>query len=422
MATTSQTAVARRDAQEMEQRRSRADEIREVFENRAGQFAGILPPQIPPERFVRIAVWAIQRDKKLLACTNASLFDSCLRAAHDGLLPDGREGAIVPYGDNEDGQKKSDVAVWMPMIEGLRKRVRNSGALKDWNVEVVQEGDAFSIRLGDDPHIMHEPSMTGGRTRPVIGAYSIATYPDGSKSREFMNIDQIEDVRRATSKAKKGPWSNAVFYPEMCRKTVGRLHFKQLPKSSDLDDIMRREDEQYDALDAGRTPSLEAMKTRTVTGTKAALDHFASDAQPDTAADGSATDRGDGEKASADAGQQHQDTRTTTNSAASTSAAKTNGQASNAVRSEAVTEEGAKTDSAAWDLSRVPTTESEYLMLAAAKADAAEESGLLREWWGSAEQRKLRNTANVTKVGFEKGQKIIDARCEALDADDNGEG
>uniref|UniRef100_UPI00195373C4 recombinase RecT n=1 Tax=Klebsiella aerogenes TaxID=548 RepID=UPI00195373C4 len=45
-----------------------------------------------------------------------------------GLLPDGREGAIVEF---------SGKAQWMPMIGGLRKKVRNSGEIATWEAHVV---------------------------------------------------------------------------------------------------------------------------------------------------------------------------------------------------------------------------------------------------------------------------------------------
>src|SRR5262249_1552075 len=128
---------------------------------------------------------------------------------------------------------------------GIRKKVRNSGALADWNVQVVQDGDFFAYQLGDNPFIHHKPSLVGGRTRKVIAAYSIATYPDGTISREVMNADHLEDIRKK-SRPKKGPWSDPVFVPEMCRKTVARLHSKQLPMSTDLDRVMHRDDPLYD--------------------------------------------------------------------------------------------------------------------------------------------------------------------------------
>jgi recombination protein RecT len=239
------------------------------------QFKFALPAHIPVERFMRVVVTAVQREPKLRKCTKQSFFNACMQAANDGLLPDGREGAIVPFGEDEGGGKKSDIATWMPMIFGIRKKVRNAGVLSDWNVQVVQQGDQFDFELGDEPYIKHKPSPTGGRARPVLFAYSIATYPDGTKSREVMNIDQIRDIEKL-AKAKRGPWSNPIFFPEMARKTVAKLHAKQLPMSTDLDRLLHRDDALYDftgAADQRAKP--EAIKRPA--SVAAALNSFADD-------------------------------------------------------------------------------------------------------------------------------------------------
>jgi recombination protein RecT len=72
---------------------------------------------------------------------------------------------------------------------------------------------------------------------------------DGSKSREVMSIEEVEGVR-GKSQALNGPWKDPVFYPEMVRKTVARRHSKVLPMSSDLDDLIRRDDALYDLAGA----------------------------------------------------------------------------------------------------------------------------------------------------------------------------
>lgn len=212
-------------------------QIQEDFTKREQLLAAALPAHMPPERFIRVVMTAVQNDTKLQRCTRTSLFNAAMKAAQDGLLPDKREGAIVSY---------KDQAQWMPMVLGLRKKARNSGVLADWQAHVVHEGDEFDYQLGDEPFIYHKPQLFGGRDRPVVAAYSVATFKDGTKSREVMTIDEIEDVRKRYARSKDGPWSDPIAYPEMCRKTVARLHAKSLPMSSDLDDLVRRDDELYD--------------------------------------------------------------------------------------------------------------------------------------------------------------------------------
>jgi len=204
----------------------------------ADKLRHILPSHIPAERFANVVRTAINNNPSLMRCTKQSLWNACMKAAQDGLLPDSREGAIVPYGENEDGNKKPDIATWMPMIAGIRKKARNSGEIKDWYVEIVYDGDIFDYQKGDDPRLVHKPCRPSLRNpaglahHGIVAAYSIAVLSDGYKTApEVMWIEDIEAIR-AKSKAKKGPWSDAAFYPEMCKKVVARRHAKSLPRHS----------------------------------------------------------------------------------------------------------------------------------------------------------------------------------------------
>lgn len=215
------------------------DEARHQLQIMEGQFKAALPAHIPVERFARVVMTALQNSPLLLKCERRSLWNAAMKAAQDGLLPDGREGAMAPYKDKRGNFQ----AQWMPMILGLRKKARNSGEIATWDAHCVYENDEFAFELGDEPFIRHKPAL--GDRGKIIAAYSIAVLKDGSKSREVMSIKEIEGVR-LKSKAQKGPWDDAVFYPEMVRKTVARRHSKMLPMSSDLDDLIRRDDDLYD--------------------------------------------------------------------------------------------------------------------------------------------------------------------------------
>jgi len=353
-------------------------EFRSSLDKMDEQFKAALPPHIPTARFKRVVVTAVQNNPRLLRCTKQSLFNACVRAAQDGLLPDGREGAIVPY--ESEGEQ---TAQWLPMVAGIRKKVRNSGLLSDWNVQVVQEGDAFEFELGDNPFIRHKPAARGGRARKVLAAYSIATYPDGTKSREVMNVDQIEDVRKK-SRAKKGPWHDPIFYAEMCRKTVAKLHAKQLPQSTDLDTLMRRDDELYDFRGQSDRAGGDEQQRKRLESTTAMLDHFANE---DAGATPSIT------AASSETSQTH-----TAESKASPAAESGNSDPT----------ESAKQSPAA------PQNFDQYAELVEATCAAATSAAELRQWFDTSAQRKLRNSCNIVASEKAKLDQIINARLAEL--------
>lgn len=207
------------------------------------ELGGILPKHLDVDLFLRILYTAVQLNPKLLEAPRRQLWLAAMMAAQDGLLPDGKEGAIVPrYG--KDGIS----LVWQPMIAGIRKRARQSGEIEDWRVEAVFENDEFHRELGDNPRITHVPPRLGTDRGEMIGCYSICTLKGGFLNREVMDREEIERLRDRSDaykafkadKIKSTPW--ATDFIEMGKKTVARRHSKQLPLSRDLFRIVNRDD------------------------------------------------------------------------------------------------------------------------------------------------------------------------------------
>lgn len=226
--------------------------LHEDIEQRTEQFKAALPAHIPVERFKRVLLTALQGNPDLVNADRRTLFTSAVKAAQDGLLPDGREGALVVYNTKSKlgGQEQWIKAVqWLPMIAGIRKKVRNSGEITTWNAHVVYDKDEFDYQLGMDDRLHHKPNIREDRGEP-IAAYSIAKLKSGETSFEVMSAAEIIAVWSKSSKNKDkqgnptGPWKDHA--PEMWRKTVAKRHAKVLPMSTDLDDLMRRDDDLYD--------------------------------------------------------------------------------------------------------------------------------------------------------------------------------
>jgi recombination protein RecT len=359
------------------------DQFRRELDRMGPQFANALPAHIPVERFNRVVMTAIQNSPVLLKCTRQSLFNACMKAAADGLLPDGREGVIIPFGESEDGQKKSDQAGWLPMIAGIRKKARNSGELTDLYAHCVHQGDVFDIQLGDDPHVQHKPSLNGGRKRPIIGAYSIAVFKDGTKSHAWMNIDEIEDVHKRYSRSKRGPWSDPIAYPEMCVKTVVKKHAKSLPMSSDLDTVLRRDDELYE-FKAARERGNEVTR-RQPRNAMAALEQFASEG--DGASSNLSIENGDSRDAPLSDGADFADPRPGDETVIEAVSERTAADAIGVLLGETA--------------KHPPGNLDEFRLLVRGLVDLARTGEVdavekLRVWWTSAAARGLRNRAGLT--------------------------
>jgi recombination protein RecT len=244
------------------------NELRNALKEREPQIGEFLKASgIPVERFLQSLYSALRNNPGLMRCTLASLVNAALKAAEDQLMPDGNEGAIVPYREGDSGDQ---IARWLPMIGGIYKKVLQHPEIKSWDCDVVQDGDSFDYSKGTTPFLHHKKSETGGRKRPVKWAYSVAHFKNGGTSIEVMNVDEIEDVR-SKSKAKHSPWHDPIFYGEMCRKTVAKLHSKKLPKTGALELVLAREEDMYDL-----TPGRAANPRQLPGSAKDALDEFAS--------------------------------------------------------------------------------------------------------------------------------------------------
>lgn len=211
--------------------------MRGTLSRMSGEFRAALPPQIPVEKFIRTTLTAIQMQPDLLGTDRRSLLGACMKAAQDGLIPDGREAALVIYRTKE-GPKTQ----YMPMVGGILKKIRNSGELASISANVVYERDLFDYELGDSEAIKHKPFLSADRGQP-IAVYAIARTKDGAVYREVMSVSDVEKVRSASRASAAGPWVQ--WWDEMARKTVIRRIAKRLPSSADVDAVLESDNETF---------------------------------------------------------------------------------------------------------------------------------------------------------------------------------
>lgn len=212
----------------------RAVGIRADVQRMEKQFALALPEHVTPERFVRVVLTAINSNPDLQKADRESVLGAAMKCAQDGLLPDGREAALVVYGNK---------ATYLPMIAGVLAKVRRSGELSTINAHVVYEKDTFTYTLGDNESIDHQPFLDGPRGK-AIAVYAIAHTKDGGIYREVMSVGEVEQVRNVSRAKNNGPWVQ--WWGEMARKTVLRRLSKRLPMSTDLQQVFSRDDDHYD--------------------------------------------------------------------------------------------------------------------------------------------------------------------------------
>lgn len=225
------------------------DEVRTNLTRMESEFAKSLPKHINPKKFTNVVVTALQKDKDLLSCNRQSLYNACMTCAQDGLIPDGREAALVKF--------KQQVA-YMPMVAGLLKKIRNSGEIGMIHAEVVYHADEYESWIDENgPHFKHKKKLTD-RGKPTL-TYAYAKTRDGFLYFEEISEDDMAKIKKAAKSDKV--WSGP-FQDEMRRKSAIRRLSKRLPMDTDALNLVERDDQFYDLDDTKETTKEEAPKEK----------------------------------------------------------------------------------------------------------------------------------------------------------------
>jgi recombination protein RecT len=239
--------------------------MRERLEARKDELAKALT-DVTPDQFIRALTTSAQINPELQAVTWQSLWTACMQACRDGLLPDGVEGAIVPF---------KAKATWIPMYQGLLRRFRRSGQFKWVTANVVREGEVFAHHIDEQgEHFRHVPGDSF--EAPIVKVYAMATTKDGGVFVTVMSIAEANKIRNMSRATRDdAPWK--LWPEEMYKKTALRRLSKVLPSGRDI----IGDEELPEFLDA---PATAPTPIARAPGAAAALDQFsrASPADPDT--------------------------------------------------------------------------------------------------------------------------------------------
>src|SRR5262245_21857456 len=196
--------------------------LRERLEARRGELKAALV-DIPPEQFIRAVITAATINPEIQACSWQSVWLACMQACRDGLLPDGVEGAIVPYKGR---------AGWIPMYQGLLRRFRRSGQFKWITANVVRSGEEFERWIDESgEHFKHVPG--DNIAAAIERIYAMATTKVGGLFVAVLPIAEANKIRNMSRASREdSPWK--MWPEEMYKKTALRRLSKMLPSARDL--------------------------------------------------------------------------------------------------------------------------------------------------------------------------------------------
>lgn len=219
--------------------------LKHQLEQGKHEFKPLLGTDTNVDRFIRVVLNSVMATPDLLDADRRSLVGACLKAAQDGLMPDGREAVLNIYNTKRKGRNGQPdewvkMAQYLPMVAGLVKKLYESGEVTFVDAAAVYANDKFLFRRGDEPKLEHEPTLDDD-AGVIVAAYAVIKLKNGEIKREMMPRRDIEAVRGASKSKDNGPW--VTWYDQQAIKSVIKRAYKQLPKSDALEKIISSDNE-----------------------------------------------------------------------------------------------------------------------------------------------------------------------------------
>ena len=187
-----------------------------------------LPSFMNPEKIARIALTELRSNSKLMQCDALSLLGCIMKSSQLGLDIDSLKGHayLVPY--------KNECQLIIG-YKGMLSLAMRSGKLSSVEIQEVRENDTFHIEHGDNYGLRHSINPRRNQRGEIIGYYAYAHLTNGGKHFEYMDIEEINEIKLCskTSNSSTSPWQT--FPSEMAKKTVVRRLCKYLSLSPEMD-------------------------------------------------------------------------------------------------------------------------------------------------------------------------------------------
>lgn len=211
------------------------DQFKNDLNSQKQMIQEVLPEHIKVEKFIRAAVVAVTNNPDILNKDKQSLFVALQRCAVDGLVPDNKEAALIPFGNKVQ---------YLPMVDGVIKRARQSGEVLTLAARAVYSNDVFEYWIDEDgEHLNHRPKFVGERGELTL-VYAMAKLRSGEVIVEPMTIADVEKVRAASRTSNSGPWKD--WFERMALKSALHRLGRRLPNSSEIMEMLDAGNFMYD--------------------------------------------------------------------------------------------------------------------------------------------------------------------------------
>ena len=218
-----------------------------------------------------------------------TLFMALYQAAHDGLCVDGKRAALVPFNVSVGSGEKIDTIQYFPMVYGIREKVFEYTEML-LEAQIVYSNDLFEWEQGDNPKLIHKPSLELDDNARPLAVYAVARKDGKVVDRTVMRIGEINKIMKGSKAGFKQKWDKATnryatdakgdpigevvgiwkdHWEERAKKTAIRRLAKQLPLVDEVETIIEQVDQYYQNGRKDVTPQTDEQQPQNFT---AALD------------------------------------------------------------------------------------------------------------------------------------------------------
>jgi phage RecT family recombinase len=208
---------------------------------------------------ISFALQHINKSDKLQKCTPESKLAAVVNIANIGLTlnPVAKEAYLIPRWNK---LVNGNECALEPSYVGLVKLLTDAGSVNSMVTQVVYEHDReFELNLADNREpVVHKPELVKSKRGNIIGCYSLATLPDGTRQVEWMDIEELRNIRQRSETYVAylaGKISTCTWITdesEMMRKTVVKRIYKYLPRTdrmNKIDEAIKLDNTDYTASD-----------------------------------------------------------------------------------------------------------------------------------------------------------------------------
>ena len=175
------------------------------------------------DAYCRVVLNAMVQTPQIGECDAGSLQQALLASMNAGLVPDGKEAAIVPF---------KGKATLILMIEGRLKLAQQATKGLVVRSMAVYQGDEWDYAEGLNARLDHVPNPgVSNFEDDLIYVYATARLPGAAEAQyDVMSRATVDRYRNFSASPTRGPW--ATHFEEMAKNAVLKRLLKRLPKSS----------------------------------------------------------------------------------------------------------------------------------------------------------------------------------------------